>query len=189
MQELIEKIIVDIIQKELNLPDNYGATPRGDEIPCVTVYAQNIKLYNTEKLQITVKTLTCKPYSNRISYIDDPENEGGQIEVIDINQSHLIQVDIYSKNDEAIKRYLEVAAALKSTYAEQMEAQYGFKIGILPDIINLSGLGGGSDINRYTLTFNVIYHYEKTKPVDYYNAFKIDTYTQNGLISQIEIGE
>ena len=74
MQIEIEKILVDIITHELDLPENYGKTAQGDVIPCVTIYAQNIKLFNTDKLQITVKTLTAHDYSNRIEYIQDPEN-------------------------------------------------------------------------------------------------------------------
>ena len=187
MNKDIESIIVDIIQTELNLPDNYGTTNRGDVIPCVTIYAQNIKLFNTEKLQITVKTLTARDYSNRVEYV--PEDEGGLTEVQDINQGRMMQIDVYSRNDEARQRFWEVSAALKSTYAAQMQDLYNFKIGTITNDINLSGLGGGSDVNRYTLTFNVIVHYQKSKAIDYYDKFQVDTYTEQGKISQINIGE
>ena len=187
MQEEIEKILVDIIQKEMNLPNDYGTTPRGDVIPCVTIYAQNIKLFNTDKIQITVKTLTARDYSNRIEYI--PNDDGGLTEVQDINQSRMMQIDVYSRNNEARQRFWEVSAALKSTYAAQMQDLYNFKIGTITNDINLSGLGGGSDVNRYTLTFNVLVHYQKSKPIDYYDKFQIDTYTEKGKVSQINIGE
>ena len=187
MNKDIESIIVDIIQTELKLPDNYGTTNRGDIIPCVTIYAQNIKLFNTEKLQITVKTLTARDYSNRIEYI--PKDKGGLIEVQDINQGRMMQIDVYSRNDEARRRFWEVSAALKSTYAAQMQDLYNFKIGTITSDINLSGLGGGSDVNRYTLTFNVIVHYQKSEAIDYYDKFQVDTYTEQGKISQINIGE
>lgn len=187
MNKDIESIIVDIIQTELNLPDNYGTTNRGDVIPCVTIYAQNIKLFNTEKLQITVKTLTARDYSNRVEYV--PEAEGGLTEVQDINQGRMMQIDVYSRNDEARQRFWEVSAALKSTYAAQMQDLYNFKIGTITSDINLSGLGGGSDVNRYTLTFNVIVHYQKSKAIDYYDKFQVDSYTEQGKVSQINIGE
>lgn len=187
MNKDIESIIVDIIQTELALPNDYGTTDRGDVIPCVTIYAQNIKLFNTEKLQITVKTLTARDYSNRIEYI--PNDDGGLTEVQDINQGRMMQIDVYSRNDEARQRFWEVSAALKSTYAAQMQDLYNFKIGTITNDINLSGLGGGSDVNRYTLTFEVLLHYQKTNKIDYYDKFQIDTYGDNGKISEINIGE
>lgn len=188
MKKEIEKILVDIIQKEMNLPENYGKI-HGDIIPCVTIYAQNIKLFNTEKLQITVKTLTAREYSNRIEYIPDENNEGGLIEVQDINQSRMMQIDVYSRNNEARQRFWEVSTALKSTYAQQLQDLYNFKIGTITNDINLSGLDGGSDVNRYTLTFNVLVHYQKSKPIDYYDKFQTDIYTEANKIAQINIGE
>lgn len=190
----IEKILVDIITHELDLPENYGKTEQGDVIPCVSIYAQNIKLFNTDKLQITVKTLTAHDYSNRIEYIEnpsptDPDDKDAFLEVQDINQGRMMQIDVYSRNNEARQRFWEVSAALKSTYAAQMQDLYNFKIGTITNDINLSGLGGGSDVNRYTLTFNVLVHYQKSKPVDYYNKFQVDSYTEQGKFSQINIGD
>ncbi len=185
MNKDIESIIVDIIQTELDLPDNYGPTARGDIIPCVSVYAQNIKLFNTEKLQITVKTLTARDYSNRIEQI--PNEEGGLTAIQDINQGRMMQIDVYSRNDEARQRFWEVSAALKSNYAAQMQDLYNFKIGTITNDINLSGLGGGSDVNRYTLTFEVLVHYQKSKAIDYYDKFQVDTYTEQGKFSEINI--
>ncbi len=194
MQEEIEKILVDIIKHEMNLPDDYGTLETGDVIPCVTIYAQNIKLFNTDRIQITVKTLTAHEYSNRIEFIENPKPEAPDgsdafLEVQDINQGRMMQIDIYSRNNEARERFWEVSAALKSTYAAQMQDLYNFKIGTITNDINLSGLDGGSDINRYTLTFNVIVHYQKSKAIDYYDKFQVDTYTEQGKISQINIGE
>lgn len=176
MQIEIEKLIVDIIMHELDLPENYGSID-GGVIPCVVIYAQNIKLFNTEKMQITVKTLTAKEYSNRIEYIPDENNKGGLIEVQDINQSRMMQIDVYSKNNEARQRFWEVAAALKSTYAQQLQDLYNFKIGSITNDTNLSGLDGGSDVNRYTITFNVLVHYQKSKQIDYYDKFQTDIHT------------
>lgn len=190
----IEKIFVDILQHELQLPPNYGTDENGNTIPCITIYAQNIKLFNTDRIQITVKTLTARDYSNRIEYIENPKPEAPDgsdafLEVQDINQGRMMQIDVYSRNNEARQRFWEVSAALKSTYAAQMQDLYNFKIGTITNDINLSGLGGGSDVNRYTLTFEVLVHYQKSKAIDYYDKFQVDTYTEKGQISQINIGE
>lgn len=178
----------------MDLPPDHGRTPQGDVIPCVIIYAQNIKLFNTDKIQITVKTLTARDYSNRITYIENPnptEPDGSDafMEVQDINQGRMMQIDVYSRNNEARQRFWEVSAALKSTYAAQMQDLYNFKIGTITNDINLSGLGGGSDVNRYTLTFEVLVHYQKSKAINYYDKFQVDTYTEQGQVSQINIGD
>ena len=99
----------------------------------------------------------------------------------------MMQVDVYSRNNEARQRFWEVSAALKSTYAAQMQDLYSFKIGTITNDINLSGLGGGSDVNRYTVTFNVIVHYQKSKPVDYYDKFQSNIDNERGQFAQINI--
>lgn len=186
MQKEIEKILVDIIQKEMNLPDNYGKI-HGDIVPSVTIYAQNIKLFNTDKIQITIKTLTAHDYSNRIEYIEnpnqDPDLDGKDafLEVQDINQSRMIQIDVYSRNNEARQRFHEVAMALNSTYARQQMDLYNFKLGTIGNAVNISGIDGGSDINRFTYTFNVIIHFQKSKPIDYYNQFPTTLYNWKNI--------
>lgn len=190
MQKDIEQIFVDIITHELDLPANYGKNKRGDVIPCVIVYSQNIKLFDTDKLQITVQTVSAKDYSNRTTFIDNPnptapDGSDAYMEVQDINQQRLMQIDIYSRNNDARTRFWEVTAALNSTYAAQMQDLYNFKMGIITHTANISGIDGGSDINRYTISFNVLVHYQKSKTIDYYDKFQTDFNTEQGLTGQI----
>lgn len=182
MKKQIEKIIVDIIKEELDLPDNYGTTERGDVIPSVIIYSQNIKLHNTDKLQICVRTVSSRTWSNR--------NETKIInnvftEVQDINQQRLIQIDCYSRNNEARDRHHEITMALNSVYAKQQMDLYNFKLSTLTNDVNISGIDGGSDINRYTTSFYALIHFHKEKQVDYYDKFKAQTYDESGLISEI----
>ncbi len=187
MRKEIEKIFVDIIKHELDLPDNYGFTKKEDVIPSVIIYGQNIKLFNTDKLQITVKTVSCRDYSNRTEYKanpnpKDPDGKDAFLEVQDINQSRMMQIDIYSRNNDARERFWEVSAALNSVYCQQQQDLYNFKIGTITNSINLSGLDGGSDINRFTISFNVLVHYQKSKPIDYYNQFPLSVETEKKKI-------
>lgn len=191
MQKSIEKIIVDILKHELDLPDNYGKTARGDEIPTVIIYAQNIKLFNTDKMQITVKTVSSRNYSNRTTFKSNPnpiaeDGSDAFIEVQDINQQRMMQVDVYSRNNEARERYWEVAAALNSVYAQQQEELYNFKIATITSDTNISGVDGGSDINRFSTTFNVLIHFQKTKTIDYYNKFPATFNNENGQFANFE---
>lgn len=185
MQKEIEKILVDVIRHELNLPDNYGTTSRGDVIPTVIIYGQNIKLFNTDKLQITVKTVSSHNYSNTSEIKNNPNNNDEPVEIQDINQSRIMQIDIYSRNNDARVKYPEVIMALNSNYARQQMDLYNFKIGTITNDVNLSGLDGGSDINRFTITFNVLVHYRKITPIPYYDKFQTDIYNEQGEIGQV----
>lgn len=183
MQESIEAIFVDLIQKELNLPDNYGLDEQGNEIPCVMIKSQNIKLFNTPELQITVSTLQNKIFSNRRENREEVINdETKYFEDLYINENRTMQIDMYSKNNSARNRFAEVQACLNSTYAEQLQEKYQFKIGIISDAVNLSGLDGGSELNRFTIRFNCLTWNKYTKEVNYYNSFRTQARNTNSNI-------
>lgn len=179
----IEKILVDIIKHELNLPDTYGNTDRGDVIPTVIIYSQNIKLFNTDKLQITVRSIGVDTWSNRNEFVTTPS--GAYTEVQDVNLQYMIQVDCYSRNNDARNRFWEITAALKSTYAQQQMDLYNFKIGTITRTNNISGIDGGSDINRYAITFNVLTHEQKITNIDYYDKFRWTAHNERGKFADI----
>lgn len=181
MDKAIEQIFVDIIQRYMNLPNDYGYTQSGNLIPCVTIANQNIKLFNTDKLQITVKTVSSEVYASRSEF---KEVENGFQETIYLNEKKTLQIDVYSKNNDARERYFEVLASLKSYIAQEQEDLYSFKIGEIGKAINLSGLDGSADISRYTITFSILTHDKKETFVDYYDKFPYEVYTEKGLIGQ-----
>lgn len=173
MNKEIEKIFVDLIQTSLGLPNDYGEDPNGNVIPCVTIKSQNLKLFNTTKLQITVSTLQNQIFSNRKEYREEVVNDVTKYyEDIYINENRTMQIDIYSRNNDARTRFPEVQACLNSTYAEQLQDKYQFRIGVISNAVNLSGLDGGSDINRFTIRFQCLTWNKYTKEVDYYNSFR-----------------
>lgn len=183
----IEKIFVQLIQQYMNLPNNYGYDRDGNEIPCVTIKSQNIKLFNTPHLQITISTLSNKIFSNRKDFI---ENEDGYFEKVYLNEHRQMQIDVYSRNNEARERFYEVQASLGSSLAEQLSNQYQFRIGKISNSFNLSGLDGGSDINRFTIRFDCLSWQEKVTQVDYYNTFQMTAQKQaDKLIVDYTINE
>lgn len=171
----IEKIFVQLIQQYMGLPNNYGYDRDGNEIPCVTIKSQNIKLFNTPHIQITVSTLSNRVFSNRKDFI---ENEDGYFEKVYLNEHRQMQIDVYSRNNEARERFYEVQASLGSTLAEQLSNKYQFRIGKISNSFNLSGLDGGSDINRFTIRFDCLSWQEKVTKVDYYNTFQMTAQKQ-----------
>ena len=187
----IEKIIVDLIQTSLNLPDNYGLDSEGNKIPCVTIKSQNIKLFTTPLLQITVSTLSSKVFANRKEYFEQEvkhtiEEDGEQKEVVEyilaericMNDQRVMQIDVYSRTNDARQRFWEIQACLNSTYCEQLQDKYQFRISRISNATNLSGLDGGSDINRYTIRFNCLAWYEKINTPDFYNSFDTEVWDE-----------
>ena len=165
--------MVDLVQKELNLPANWGTDQQGNEIPCVMIKSQNIKLFNTPNLQITISTLQNRIFSNRREYRQEVVNGATKYyEDVYLNEDRTIQIDAYSKNNGARDRFPEIQACLNSTYAEQLQDKYQFRIGKISDAVNLSGLDGGSDINRFTIRFKCMTWDKYTKEVDYYQTFR-----------------
>lgn len=183
MRKSIEKIIVDIIKHELKLPENYGVTSNGDEIPTVIIYSQNIKLFNTTKLQITVRSVNVDVYSNRSQFVTNPN--GTYSEIQDLNLQYMMQVDCYSRDNSARDRFWEVTAALKSTYAQQQMDLYNFKLATITRSNNISGIDGGSDINRYSITFNALTHEQKITNINYYDKFRMTAESESGQFADI----
>lgn len=196
MQKEIEKILCNLIQQSLNLPDNYGKDADGNVIPCVTIRAQNIKLFNTPHLQITVQTVSNQVYANRKEYFEETTTdiETGKetttyYERSMLNDQRMMQIDVYSRNNEARQRFWEVQAALGSTLAEQLANKYQFRIGKISNATNVSGLDGGSDINRFTIRFNCLSWYEKVTPINYYTTFRTTADSENGRFADFTITE
>lgn len=180
MRKEIEKIFVDLITQYLDLPDNYGTDNEGNQIPCVSIKSQNLKLYNTPHIQITVSTASNNVFSNRKEYFEQViDGETQYFERVMLNEQRLMQIDVFSRNNEARDRFFEVQASLTSTLAEQLQDEYQFRISKISNSFNLSGLDGGSDINRYTIRFNCLTWQEKIIPVDYYSTFRTTAQTNN----------
>ena len=176
MNKEVEKIIVDLLKNYMSLPDNYGTDEKGNAIPSIVIRGQNVKLFNTPHVQITVSTLGSNVFANRKEYFEETKTVDNQpvttyYERVCVNEQKQMQVDIYSRNNEARQRYWEVQAALNSTYSQQLQDKYQFRISKMSNSFNTTGLEGGSDINRFSVRFNCLTWNEKVIPIDYYNSF------------------
>lgn len=191
MQIEIEKILVDLIKTYLSLPDTYGTDKDGNEIPTVTIRAQNIKLFNTPYLQVTVSTVGTNTFANNCEYFEvtDKNNVTTFYEKVCINEQRQMQVDVYSRDNSARQRFWEVQAALNSTYSKELQGRYHFRLSKMSNTFNTSGLEGGSDINRFTIRFNCLTWQEKVTPVEYYNSFRTVAYanTQSNKFADFTI--
>lgn len=153
----IEQYVVDIIRKEMGLDQQH-----------IWIQAQNRKIPpNSEDLYVVVGLVDFLPISSKSYYLPETDTER-QILYGRAN----VQVDIFSRSNEARTRRGEVIMALNSFYSQEVQNSRQFRIFELPSsFLNLSGLAGGSDINRFTLRFYAMVAEEKDKSSDYYEVF------------------
>lgn len=180
----VEKIFVDIIKAELELPDSYGVDSKGNEIPTVFIDSQNITLGTTDKLQIIVGLADAQPYANN-NYFDSVTNK----EVQEVTLRENIQIDLVSKNKEARQRRWEILAALQSILSKQKQEEFYFKIfKISSSFVNTSEAEGGSQLNRYSIVIPTHVWYRKIKDItpqdgyaDCYDTFNVRADDENTI--------
>jgi hypothetical protein len=173
---IIEKIIADIIKKQLDLPDFYNVVSTSktpDQIPSIFIGNQNLKLYYTDKLQVVVRSVDSPKIIANNSQTNFETTPATELQSVVMLES--IQVDLMSRNNEARDRRYEVVTALKSYYAQQQQDYYQFRLFEHSlSLVNTGEAEGGSQLNRWTMVFPVHVIYNKTINIstyDYYRDF------------------
>ena len=165
MEKITESIIVDIIEKKMAMKDG-----------SVWIGSQNRKIPLDTSLYIIVTMSNSYVVSAAKPYLID--KNGRTYEVNEGQELEQIQIDILSRSDSSITRKKEIIMALNSIYSKQKQEQYSFKICRLPNsFINTSYAEGGSQLNRYTITFSAMTWFRKEEPLAsngglYYDDFK-----------------
>lgn len=185
---ITEQIILDIIRNEMGL----------DEAQCV-VMNQNLKIEPDNLLYVAAGVIGIKTLSARSNMVEvipasPPGADPQQVEQNTVQQKETIQIDIFGRTNDALRRRWEITAALKSIHSAQQQEKYQIKIGVLPEsFVDSSVAEGGSQMYRYSITFNCLVWYIKTKTLApdgrlYYDDFhtRVDDAntigTENGLI-------
>lgn len=179
-----EEIIVDIMRSELLLSDNH-----------VWIRNQNRTIDIDNDLYVVVGMVDSKIISN-VNTITPTAT--GMTELQQVSMRENIQIDIFSKTNDASLRRAEVLAALQSFYSKQKQEENNFKIFQIPTtFVNASSAEGGSNINRFTIVIACHALFSKEKVLqsdsgDYFDEFKTrfdneDTVgTPNGLFEFTE---
>lgn len=152
-------LLAHIIQIEMGLQENQ-----------VQLYQQKYKVPNDERIYVAVGMLTAKAIASKKEYVDI---ETGLNEVVTTNWRCNAWIEIYSSTNLAFLRKEEVAAAIGSTYSEQIQEANNFKIGKLPgQFNNVSSEQGPGIPYRFNITVPLLYTVSKTKPVPYFDNYE-----------------
>ena len=192
MQKEIEMILIDILSRELELPLVYGKDKKNNDIPVFVRGFNDAKLGKIKELQIVVTELNKKVMSSnsKIDFTVDPPIERQSVQL-----SSFIQIDLVSKNRDAVNRGWEVITGLTSNYSKRMQEKYNLKIFKIPQSFNnTSGAEGGSNLNRYTIVISsFIWQYKEKILTEYFNSFQTKADNENSLGNgtgiEIEEGE
>jgi len=168
----VEKILIDILSHELDLPLTYGVNEEGNEVPVFVIGFSNAMLGTTDKLQISIQTVNISPIANS-SKLDISVTP--PIERQYLSSLQTMQIDVMSANTEARTRSQEVILALESIYSQQQQEKYQFKINKnITGFNNVSEAEGESNLNRFALTVTCFTFKYKSKIItDYYDKFNI----------------
>ena len=162
----IEQYVVDIIRTEMGLDQQH-----------IWIQAQNRKIPpNSNDLYVVVGVVDFLPISSKSRFDSKTDKE-----IQTLYGRANIQVDIFSRSNEARTRRGEVLMALNSFYSKGIQDSKQFRIFELPStFINLSGLAGGSDINRFTMRFYAMVAEDKVKSSTYYDTFNEELHVAEG---------
>lgn len=151
-----DKVLADIIQTELSLPA--GRT---------VLYDQNFKSPDDDLIYIVIAL-----QSSRVIGSNNRFKPGTNQEEKYISLSDTYNIEITSKNRDALLRYPEVIAALTSNYSQQKQEENQIAIFRTAQVMDLSFIEGGSSLHRYRIP--VIINSTKIieKVIDYYDKYQ-----------------
>lgn len=140
----------------------------------IWVRDQNVVIPKDQNLFIVLGMID----SVTVSVTNTPVEDGsGLEEKLSIVMRENIQIDIFSRNIDALTRRWEIQAALRSVYSTQVQEENKFRIyAHSSSFVNTSETEGAERINKYSITIPVHVWYSKTKAIstingDYYDKF------------------
>lgn len=169
MDKLTAQIFVEILNQEMQMPPN-----------SVWIRDQNRLIPNDDGLYIVVGFINSPQVIGNVTSmvtetVDDVET---QHQISEVQLLEIIQIDVLSRSNSALRRNWEVIAALQSFYSQQQQELHNFKIFRIPrNFLNTSAAEGGSTLNRYSLNIAAMVWYRKdtllNSPLgDYYDDFE-----------------
>lgn len=161
------QIICDILQSELGLDPGQ-----------VMTYNQRFPIPPCNGVIITVGFVGRTAYSNTNRQSSDGLNQEQALAC-----AELLSVNIMSGNQSSNDLYPFVVMALNSTYSEQTQDKYQFRIGIIPtNASDTSFLEETTQVTRQTVTLQCLRSYSKIKAIDYYDTFTDEILTEQGVL-------
>lgn len=151
-------IIADIIKTELKLDNKQ-----------VYIYNQEFNIPQDDRVRIAVGFMGVKPYSQNLEIICENDK---MFEVKSVNSVYEVEINIFSKSEEALHRKEEVLLALQSQYSRSQQILNGMSFARIPtQFVNLSLVEGAAILFRFNILFKMHYNEETKREVEYFDRF------------------
>lgn len=155
------KLLASLVQREMNAEDGVWI-----------IYNQKRRLPAEKGYYGVVSLLGIRPFGVNARTANDPQSPD-LVETVSSNQQETIQIEIFSYDDSARLRNVEIIYALASTAAQQLQEKYSFKIGrVPPSFVDVSEVQASKRLNRYALAFNVLRAYSRNRLVQTFSTFQ-----------------
>lgn len=173
MNRLTAQILIDILRNRMDLDEQQ-----------IWIRNQNRKIPGTDGVFVVVGFVNAPAVLGNVTKMIEETQIVDEVEVVvqrEVNYVTVlenIQIDIMSRNNDALARQWEVIAAMQSFYAQQQQELNCFKIFRIPrGFIDTSAAEGGSQINRYSINVACMVWYTNDSSMnsplgDYYDEFK-----------------
>jgi len=159
------KYVCDILQKQLDLADGQ-----------VWIYNEKVNIPNDFNMYIVVDYQGQRIIGNVRREEPTPN---GLIERQALHSMAILRLDLFSRGKLARVNKDLVIMALNSTYSQQVQEAHGFQIARNSfQVTNTSEVEGTSELNRYSISFNVTYVTETSKSISYYDTFSKEVITE-----------
>ena len=163
---LTVQLVAKIIQTVMQLEDGQ-----------VWIYNQRRTIPNTKGLFVVVGMVDSTPFAVNL------QNKGSTDEYRYTQMKETITIDLLSYDLSCPQRLPELLGALHSTYGEQLQEEYGFKLASVPQsVLNTSEVEGSSMIHRFTVTTVALRGYDNSSPIEYFDTFSEETLTEEGVV-------
>jgi len=149
-------ILADIISTEMSL-----------DADRVVVYDQNFKPPKDQDIYIIIALQSSRIIGNNNRFNPDTEEEEQYVSV-----SETYNVEIASKNRDAMTGRFGPNFAIKSTYSQQKQEEHQIRIFRTNQNIDLSFIEGGSSLHRYRIPVIINSTKLDNKAIDFYDNFQ-----------------
>jgi len=149
-------ILADIIATEMNLDSDR-----------VVVYDQNFKAPKDQDIYITIALQSLRIIGNNNRFNSETNEEEQYISI-----SETYNVEITSKNRDAMDNRFGVNLAIKSTYSQQKQEENNIRIFRTNTNLDLSFIEGTSSLHRCRIPVIINSTKLENKAIDYYDKYK-----------------
>jgi len=156
------EVIADIISHEMDIPSGQ-----------IALYDQSVpSASQLTGLHIAIDILEKEVLNNNVRHESrDGDADLWQVQTMQVREH--ICIHVFSADEEAHERNHEIVFALGSTYAQQVQEEYGMGIGRIPSAyIKVFDAAQTPPVNHYTITITAQRSHFKESKVDYYDKFQ-----------------